>query len=257
MDDGQRTGRLFRSLHADGDLADDAIIAVDVDEAVTLRTVSLRETAPAEPDPSSDPDFEHLFAPIVAEEIVVDSERVEEIEAPAADDLVVADDLSSGEIDDDLDEQGDIAEQMVSRTSAGRLVDSRAESRLRDTGGIPGWAAVALVAGATALIALADVIVTGQIGWLTGIALVLVSVYAAWSVRPRDAYWVIVTPPLAFLLTTVTVGQVTVSEGNILVRQSLLIPFTLGRNVVWILTATVLAAVIVAIRRRRLLNPPA
>jgi len=228
VEDGQPTGRLFRSLHAEGDLAVDAVVALDLDDIVTLRTVSLREASPAEP--VIDPDFEHLFAPAPAD-AGTSGEAV----------VIVSDDAVSDTIEPSVPTTGGTDESVEA-------------SRLLDAPGLPGWAAVCVIAGATCLIGLADVIVTGQLGWLTGIGLLLASVYAAWGVRPKDAYWVVVSPALAFLFTVVTIGQATVSEGSFWVRQGLLIPFTLGRNVVWIIAATVLAGVIVAMRRRRMLT---
>ena len=243
MKDGQPTGRLFRSLHAQSDLAIDAVVALDLDDAVTLRSVSLRDASPLEP--AIDPDFEHLFAPLRPDatgdtgHAPGDDPAVETIDRSEADDIV----------------SGSFAGASPQPTTASPWggVQVTESSRLLDGPGIPGWAAVSVITGATFLVGIADVIVTGQLGWLTGIGLLLASIYAAWGVRPKDAYWVLVSPPLASLFTVVTVGQATVSEGNFWVRQGLLIPFTLGRSVAWILAATVLAGVIVAARRRRLL----
>lgn len=219
MEDRPGTGRLFRSLHAQG--AGDAIVALDPADLVTLRSVSLRGDDPlAGPDPQWDPDFEHLFAPADSD---ADPKVTVETAEPAPEPPPL----------DDPEVQSTPAQAAHT--------------------GIPAWAAVLTVFGATILIGIADVVVTGNLGWLTGIALVVSAGYAAATVRPADGYWVIVSAPLAFLATTVTVGQVTITGGGFLVRQGLLIPFTLGRNAVWIILATAVAAVIVGIRRRRLL----
>lgn len=255
MEDSTATGRLFRSLHAQGDLAGDAIIALDLEDAIRLRSVHLVDHAPdalsnpdspvgleprtdADPDPevdvalavvsdvSVDPDFAHLFAD--------EPRHPEHLDTPAAGGV------ATGAPD--------------STTDARRSRVAGRDANLELTSGIPAWVAVSMVAGVTVLIGIADVIVTGQIGWLTGIALLLVSIYAASSVRPQDGYWAIVTPPLAFLLTTITVGQATVTGGGFWVRQGLLIPFTLGRAALWIVAATSAAALIVVVRRRRALG---
>lgn len=218
MEDRPGTGRLFCSLHAQG--AEDAIVALDPADLVTLRSVSLRgDDQLAEPDPQWDPDFEHLFAP---EEPDADPRVPVETAGPAPEPPLLDDPVVQA---------------------------TRAQSAQT---GIPAWAAVLTIFGATILIGIADVVVTRNLGWLTGIALAVSTGYAATTVRPADGYWVIVSAPLAFLATTVTVGQATISGGSFFVRQGLLIPFTLGRNSIWIILATGLAAVIVGIRRRRL-----
>lgn len=219
MEDRPGTGRLFRSLHAQG--AEDAIVALDPADLVTLRSVSLRGDDPlAAPDPQWDPDFEHLFAP-------ADSDADPKVTVETAEPATEPPPLDDPEV----------------QSTPAQAAHT----------GIPAWAAVLTIFGATILIGIADVVVTGNLGWLTGIALVVSAGYAAATVRPADGYWVIVSAPLAFLATTVTVGQVTITGGSFFVRQGLLIPFTLGRNAVWIILATAVAAVIVGIRRRRLL----
>ena len=218
MEGSTGTGRLFRSLHAEGTLAEEAIIALDPDEVVVLRSVSLRG------DSHLDPDFAHLFTQ----------------DRPGS----PPDTPQRGPSDLDPDDDS-TGEQVSLRT---RLPSSTIH---RHRPGIPAWVAVSLIVVTTAVIGIADVVISGSIGWLTGITLVLASAYAATSVRTTDAYWVVVTPPLAFLATTVTIGQVTISGGGFWVRQGLLIPFTLGQNALWIVAATVIAALIVGARRRR------
>jgi len=126
----------------------------------------------------------------------------------------------------------------------------RAEVREQQSG-LRALAVFILVTGFTVLIAFANAILTGSIGALTGIALVVVSAYAAATVSMRDRFWAMVTPPIAFLTATVTAGQLTTtSSGGFWVKQGLLIPFTLGQNVVWILVATAVAVLIVWVRQR-------
>lgn len=127
------------------------------------------------------------------------------------------------------------------------------ESPAMDSGLSAGQVLV-LVIGVTVLIAFTNAITTGDIAWPTGIALILISGYAAATVRPRDGFWALVSPPLAFFVATVTAGQLTVTgSGGFLVKQGLLIPFTLGQNVLWIVGATLLAGALVWLRRRRAL----
>lgn len=120
--------------------------------------------------------------------------------------------------------------------------------------GLSAGQVLVLVIGVTVLIAFTNAITTGDIAWPTGIALILISGYAAATVRPRDGFWALVSPPLAFFVATVTAGQLTVTgSGGFLVKQGLLIPFTLGQNVLWIVGATLLAGALVWLRRRRAL----
>lgn len=254
-EDGVATGRLFRSLHADGPTAPDALVALNLDDVVRLRTVSLSKQVPpdafADTDagaaPETDPDFAHLYAgPIAAE---ADGHRTLS-EEDREDDGYQGDD----EFERDHQEDGHpMNDQSMADMAGSNATRSRSDAEL--TQGIPAWIAVAMILGVTTIIGAADVFVTGQLGWLTGIALVLSSIYAAATVRPHDGYWVVVTPALAFLSTTLTIGQLTVTGGSFWVRQGLLIPFTLGRAAVWIISATALAALIVGIRRRRALKP--
>lgn len=272
---GVATGRLFRSLHSDGQTAPDAIVALDLDDVIRLRTVSLSLQVPpdasagtaASAAPETDPDFAHLFADPIAAEAVMEGELADDDGAFGGSDtgerFFAHHDRNNGDDageyfvdDDEFDGDHPVTDRSpdarATDRAAGRTVRSRHGAELNQ--GISAWIAVAMILGVTTIIGTADVFVTGQLGWLTGIALVLGSAYAAATVRPHDGYWVVVTPSLAFLLTTVTVGQLTVTGGGFWVRQGLLIPFTLGRAAVWIIVATALAALIVGIRRRRALR---
>lgn len=202
-DGDQDTGRLFRSLHAHGSSSRDAIPALDLDEVVTLRSVSLR---PA------------VGYPIVEPEPFVEHFRED---PPPADERV--------------------------DTAPGRVYSTN-----QDRGGIRAPVGVAIVIIATVLMGFADTIVTGSIGIITGLTLVAVSAYVALGIRLTDAFWAIVAPPIAIFFTVITAGQLSLAPGGgFIVRQGVLIPFTLGRNALWIIGAVVVSLAIVAIRRRR------
>ena len=59
-------------------------------------------------------------------------------------------------------------------------------------------------------------------------------------------------PPLAFLVATLTAGQLTLgATGKWLEREGFMIFKSLAVNAPWILASTVVALVIVLVRRRR------
>lgn len=110
-----------------------------------------------------------------------------------------------------------------------------------------------VVFGVTLLVAFADALLFGgELGWPTGIALVVSSAYCALTVRREDDVVAIIVPPLAFLLAAMTAGQFFrgPTAGDVLNRAQLVF-FTLAYNWYWVIGATVLAVVIVLVRRRR------
>jgi hypothetical protein len=111
-----------------------------------------------------------------------------------------------------------------------------------------------VVLGVTVVMGFADALVVGrtQLGWLTGVSLLAVSIYGALVVRRDDAIIAVIAPPLAFFLATITAGQLTLPPtGDLLVREAFMIITTLGANAVWIFGSTITALVIVLVRRRR------
>jgi hypothetical protein len=112
---------------------------------------------------------------------------------------------------------------------------------------------VVIVVGVTVLVALAEALLRNEIGLLTGIALLVSSVYCALVVRRADIWAAVVIPPLAFLVALLTAGQLTIrgKTGGLLVREGALLFVSLATNAPWILGTTVVCLVIVLVRRRR------
>ena len=83
-------------------------------------------------------------------------------------------------------------------------------------------------------------------------ALLIASVYAALSVRRADDTVAMIVPPLAFVVAALTAGQINIGavEGSLFNRAAVVF-FTLAENWVWIIVATLAAAVIVLVRRKR------
>ncbi len=114
-----------------------------------------------------------------------------------------------------------------------------------------------MVIAATVLVAFADALINDSIGMLTGLALLVSSVYAAVVVRRADIWAAVVIPPLAFLAATLTAGQLTLdSSGSLLIREGYMLFRTLAVNAPWILGTTVVCLVIVLVRARAPLTTP-
>jgi hypothetical protein len=130
-------------------------------------------------------------------------------------------------------------------------VDEEDRPRRRAPGLRPG--AVYLIdIGLVVLVALIEVFLTSQIGWITGIALVVAAGYTAWVVRLSD--WVVaaIAPPIAFFVAAITAGQIGLGgAGGGLLNRIAQVFFILGTNWFWILAAIALAFVLTTLRRRK------
>lgn len=115
------------------------------------------------------------------------------------------------------------------------------------------WSGVVVVVMlGTILVAFADALINDSLGIITGIALLVSSVYCALLVRPADIWAAAIIPPLAFLAATLTAGQLTLdSAGSLVVREGYMILKTLAQNAPWIVGTTLICLVIVIVRRRR------
>jgi hypothetical protein len=228
------TGRLFRSLRAEGSAAESAIPALALDQAVGLRTVTLGAGSTAEapaPAPASAPaptPVPHVAAAVVAQPEVLEYAEVAPRPEP--------------------DESIEVGAAVITGPSEQTGRRAHAAPGVRPAGV---WL---VVIGITVVMAFADALVVGrtQLGWLTGISLLAASVYGALVVRREDAIIAVIAPPLAFFLATITAGQLTLPPtGDLLVREAFMIVTTLGANAAWIFGSTIIALVIVLVRRRR------
>lgn len=115
------------------------------------------------------------------------------------------------------------------------------------------WSGVVVVVMlGTILVGFADALINDSLGIITGIALLVSSVYCALLVRPADIWAAAIIPPLAFLAATLTAGQLTLdSAGSFVVREGYMILKTLAQNAPWIVGTTLICFVIVIVRRRR------
>jgi hypothetical protein len=207
------TGRLFRSQ---GVLDhDEAVLALASDHAGRLRTLARRDEAVL-PD----------AGPVGTQaQVDPDGEQVPGIDAVGA---AEADGTRRG------------------RRRRGAQQGHRAR-------GVTGGAVYLIVIGVTVLVAFANVLIAdGKVGWPTGLALVISSVYAALTVRREDDSVAIIVPPVAFLIAALTAGQLSIgSAADTLLNRAVVAFFTLADNWIWIIGATAAALVIVLVRRRR------
>ena len=227
--------------------------ALSLDQAVGLRTVTLGSgsDAPAAQPPAQapPPSPTPIPAPAVAS---VPAGAL----ATAAPSLAEDPHLEYAEVAPRPDADDSVAPATADVAGASVATGATAPSG-RGAHAAPGVRATGVwlvVIGVTVVMAFADALVVGrtQLGWLTGIALLAASVYGALVVRREDAIIAVIAPPLAFFLATITAGQLTLPPtGDLLVREAFMIITTLGANAVWIFGSTIVALVIVLVRRRR------
>ena len=193
--------------------------ALSLDQAVGLRSVSLGEP----------------LAPVTAAPVTA---------APAA---VVIEPSPAEDVFVDDDNAVVIPAEVAASAPSGRR-GAHAAPGIRATGV---WL---VVIGVTVVFAFADALAVGRtgLGWLTGAALLISSIYAAIVVRRDDYLIAVIAPPIAFFIATITAGQLTLpASGDLLLREALMIVTTLGNNAAWIFGSTLVALAIVLIRRAR------
>lgn len=103
----------------------------------------------------------------------------------------------------------------------------------------------------TTVVGLIDMYLNRQFTYLTGGAFVIASAIGALLVRPRDLWTAVISPPIAFLLALIVAGQPTTitGTGQLLLREASLIGTGLAFNAPYVFAGTILALVIVLIRR--------
>jgi hypothetical protein len=216
------TGRLFRSQG----VADrpDTVLALDAGRFSRLRTLERTDTS-TPPDPSDTAVAALLLDSAVDASI---GEPMPSAEFPAAPGRRLG-----------RREKGPRAPRAGSPAPSGR--------------GASGLVISLLVILVTVAVGFADAILSdGDLGWPTGAALLLTSVFGAFAVR-RDADSIaFLIPPVAFLIATLTAGQLFLDSGEgSLVNRAVIVFFTLAANWIWILGSTLAALIIVLVRRRR------
>lgn len=232
---GADTGRLFRSQGVQGH--DEAVLALDSGRFSRLRTLE-RETGGAAPE---------VAATAIAESAMIG--RPAPGGEPTPQDAAVASLLAPppADIHAPLGENVSPADSPRRSRRRGRGVQVGGSAGLR-AGGV-----YLIVIGVTVIIGFANAILGGgALGWPTGLALLVASVYAALTVRREDDYSAFLTPPIAFALAALTAGQLFLgSNESGFLNRIVVAFFSLADNWVWIIGSTLIALIIVLVRRRR------
>jgi len=220
--------RLFRSRGAPE--RDDAITAVGSLQALRLKTMSRS----GDPETNRDLDDPAAYPPAGADDL---------LPAPP---LPVA---SSGEPAPALAVMSAPAPAPGQQAAPERPRRS-ARTEKPSSGSLTGLGVYAVTIGVTVILAFGEMMFFGgELGLVTGIGLVVVSLVSAFVVRTRDGLHAIFAPPIAFLVAALTAGQMGVTATDTSSR-AVVVFFLLGNNWPWIIGATAASLVIVALRRR-------
>jgi hypothetical protein len=241
------TGRLFRSQGVTGH--DATVLAVPADRAGRLRTLDRVDPStalasePAVESPSSDAALPVELAAAAAASTSVEPARTPAPVPGAVPAHVVPNSASSYPPDPSLEED---------------QTPDRRSRRPRPVGAhrgrsITAGAGYLIIFGVTFVVGLLNaMIASGDIGWPTGLALLASTVFVALTIRPDDAAVAVIAPPVAFALTAATAGQFFLgTSANGLLNRAVVWFFDLADSWPWIIGSTVVALVIVLVRRYR------
>ena len=225
-----KEGRLFRSRGAPE--RDDTITAIGSMQARRLRTLARVDEpqAPAAPEP------------VVEQEPRQSAARANPV-------LPIA---SGGEPAPALQVMAGSDRTLEASAQPSRV--SRRERKVArerpSSGSLTALGVYAVTIGVTVILAFGETLFFGgEPGVITGIGLLVVSVFAAFAVRTNDGIHAIFAPPIAFLVACLTAGQVGITATG-LTGRVVVVFFLLGGNWIWIVGSTAAALVIVALRRR-------
>jgi hypothetical protein len=248
------TGRLFRSQG----VADhpDTVLAVPADKAGRLRTLDRIEptpTAPAASAVASDEIEVVGHSPAVQD---ADDDAVPLVERTSMEPVVAAAAAIPGSLpvgvmpNDAASYPPDPSNEEVPLTA--RRVRSPRSTGSHRARAISAGAGYIIVIGVTLIVGFINaVLASGDIGWPTGLALLVSSAYVALTIRPDDASVAVIVPPVAFGLTALTAGQLFLgSSASGLLNRAVVWFFDLADSWIWIIGSTLVALVIVIVRRR-------
>ena len=117
--------------------------------------------------------------------------------------------------------------------------------------GVTPMGVYAVTIGATVVAGLLDILIGGPgLGATSGVVLLIASIFCALRVRVSDAAVAVIAPPIAFLVATITVGQIGMSATGGFLGRVVGTFFMLADNWVWIIGSTIVALAIVLVRGR-------
>ena len=220
-----KEGRLFRSRGAPE--RDDTITAIGSMQARRLRTLARADESPAQPPVVEQAPQQQAMGAVLP--IASSGEPAPALQVMATSDRPVE------------------APARPSRASRRERTDARERP---SSGSLTALGVYAVTIGVTVILAFGETLFFGgEPGVITGIGLLLVSVFAAFAVRTNDGIHAIFAPPIAFLVACLTAGQVGITATGVTGR-AVVVFFLLGGNWIWIVGSTAAALVIVALRRR-------
>jgi hypothetical protein len=118
-----------------------------------------------------------------------------------------------------------------------------------------GWTypgVIILTSVAMMLVMALDIIITGDIGLVSNLGLVIVGLIGALKVRTADYQAAIWVAPIAWLIALLTTGQLAPMRGGSFLREQVLhLAYGLAMHAWWILGATALSAGVAIFRRGR------
>lgn len=124
--------------------------------------------------------------------------------------------------------------------------------------GVPaqqGWTyrgVIILTSVAMMIVMAIDIVATGDIGIVSNVGLVIVSLIGALKVRTADYQSAIWVAPIAWLIALLTTGQLAPMRGGSFLREQVLhLAYGLAMHAWWILGATALSAGVAIFRRGR------
>ena len=119
-----------------------------------------------------------------------------------------------------------------------------------------GWTypgVIILTSVAMMIVMAIDIVATGDIGIVSNVGLVIVSLIGALKVRTADYQSAIWVAPIAWLIALLTTGQLAPMRGGSFLREQVLhLAYGLAMHAWWILGATALSAGVAIFRRGRL-----
>lgn len=242
-------GRLFRSRG--GPETAEAITAVGSMQARRLRTMARSDepAAPPEPAERGEPveDFPSSAPAPAPLPVAASGEPAPALEVMANPPAYATARPESAQPRPGRPPRRDRTSRRDNERGGGNVRDERTST---GSGTLTGLGVYAVTIGVTVILAFGETLFFGgEPGVITGIGLLVVSVFAAFAVRTRDAVNAIFAPPIAFFIAAITAGQFDLNANDLSGRAVALF-FLLGASWVWIVGSTVAALVIVALRRR-------